>query len=60
MMGKCSALQRIWKMLLILAAGILAGTFLLLGVYLLPTEPINRHVEASVPLFQKEGTHIQM
>ena len=57
MMGKCSALQRIWKMLLILAAGILAGTFLLLGVYLLPTEPINRHVEASVPLFQKGGTY---
>lgn len=57
MKEKYSVLQRLWKMLLILAAGILAGTLLILGAYLLPTEPINRHVEKSVPIFQKEGTY---
>ena len=39
---------------------VLAGTLLLAAVYMLPLEPIDRHVAASAPIFEAEGEYVSV
>ena len=50
-------LRSIFKVILIMTIGIIVGTILLIGVYLLPMGRIMKNVNNSVDLFRSEETY---
>lgn len=53
-------ISKLLRIILLLFAGAVMGTLLLMGCYMLPTARISNHVAESAATFQEEGTYPQI